>query len=205
MKILVTGGTGFLGRKLGKKLVQKGFDVHIVTRNPQKHAGLMPFPCQFVSWDHLSSYVKEHEILHVIHLAGESVAGQRWSSRVKKEILDSRVQATLQLLKAYESSGVQMESFISASAIGYYGDRGEEALEESASQGVGFLSDVCVEWEKEVQKAALKFPQVRICNLRIGVVLGQDGGALEKMIPPFNSAISIIFGSWKWPATIEWG
>lgn len=164
-QVLLTGASGFVGRTLGAALAARGDSVIAVSRG-----GDLPFT--MVSWEKLST-VGEADA--VVHLAGESVA-QRWTAEAKKRIVSSRVE-TLGRLAA-----VRAPVLVSASAIGYYGDRGDEWLEESSPPGSDFLAGVCAEWEK----AARALPASRTAILRLGMVLGQGGGALAKMIPPFR-------------------
>lgn len=166
MKCLVVGGTGFIGRVLARRLQPK----HEVTVwNRQMSA--QPTAAGLQGMD------------AVINLAGETVA-QRWSADVKRRIHDSRVLGTRNLVAAMAMSPVKPMVLISASAIGIYGERGDEILSETSEPGTGFLSDVCKEWEAEADRAAML--GVRVVKLRIGFVLGRGGGALAKIVPAFR-------------------
>lgn len=195
MRVLLTGGTGFIGKEIGKELASKGYSVVVVTRNPKKYYGILPYPCELVAWDNLTSYLKNKKVDHVIHLAGESVAGSRWNDQVKKEIFESRVQTTRNLIFSLAETQQNLKSFVSASAIGIYGDRGEEVLHEQSLPGTGYLADVCKAWEVEINKIKNIQKNIRVCILRIGIVLGEGSGALAEMIPPFRDGYGAALGS----------
>jgi hypothetical protein len=187
MKILVTGGTGFVGRPLVRKLVENNHEVVLLSRNPEAAKSALALPLTVFKWDpEASTPPKEayQGIEGIVHLAGESIAAGRWTEKQKKKILDSRTLSTRNLLKGAVEAGVKPKALVMASAIGIYGDRGNDSLSESSPQGIGFLADVCRAWEKESQYPGLE--SVRKVNLRIGIVLGKDGGALQKLLPLFK-------------------
>jgi len=187
MKILVTGGTGFVGRPLVRKLVENNHEVVLLSRNPEAAKSALALPLTVFKWDpEASTPPKEayQGIEGIVHLAGESIAAGRWTEKQKKKILDSRTLSTRNLLKGAVEAGVKPKVLVMASAIGIYGDRGNDSLSESSPQGIGFLADVCRAWEKESQYPGLE--SVRKVNLRIGIVLGKDGGALQKLLPLFK-------------------
>lgn len=191
MKVLLTGGTGFMGKKLGLALVQAGHEIHAIVRDPKKAGGELPFPCVMSSW---SNAQELENIDAVIHLAGESIAGKRWTEAQKKKIINSRVESAKQLSALMQSiKGRKPKVFISASAIGYYGDRKDEILTENSSAGNDFLAEVCVAWEKEL----FRMENIRAVAVRIGIVLGQEGGALAKMLPIFKMGLGSRLGSGK--------
>ena len=136
----------------------------------------------------------------VVHLAGESIADGRWNAAKKARILDSRRNGTKLIADTLASLENGPRSFICASAIGYYGDRSDEVLTEQSSIGTGFLADVCRQWEAACQSA--KDAGVRTVNLRIGIVLSNEGGALQKMVLPFKMGVGGVVGSgkqyWSW-------
>ncbi len=136
----------------------------------------------------------------VVHLAGESIASGRWTSALKDRIRRSRIEGTRNLVKSIASVRQRPKTLICASAIGYYGERGDTVLDEDAPAGQGFLADVCLEWEQEAQAA--KELGLRVVNVRIGVVLSPKGGALAKMLLPFKLGAGGIIGSgkqyWSW-------
>ncbi|MDH4468243.1 MAG: TIGR01777 family oxidoreductase [Bacteriovoracaceae bacterium] len=201
MKILVTGITGLVGKELGKKLVTSGHEIVAITRDKYKAAMQLPFPCQIVEWD-----VEKNEfpsealqgVNTVIHLAGESVGAGRWSEKRKQEILESRQLGTKKLAAAVEKyvqsvGGKNLKTFISASAIGIYGNCGDQEVDETTDPGIGFLAEVVKEWEKPIKELVSK--PIRTVSLRIGIVLSRQGGALEKMLPLFTLGFGGVAGN----------
>lgn len=183
MNILITGGTGFIGNELRTMLLKEGHHLVIITRSPKKYEDENAQNQRFISWeDDLVSEMEDVDA--VINLAGESIFGQRWTDEVKKRIMDSRVKTTERLVEAMEKAKNRPEVFVSASASGYYGNRGEDILTEDEPASDDFLAQVCVEWEEASHKA-LELG-IRVANPRIGIVLEKGGGALEKMIPAFQ-------------------
>ncbi|MAO63722.1 MAG: TIGR01777 family protein [Balneola sp.] len=192
MNILITGGTGFIGEELRMLLLKEGHNLVIVTRSPAKYESESAKNQQFVSWDDdLSVHMNEMDA--VINLAGENLFGQRWTDAVKKRIMNSRVESTRTLVEAMRKAENRPEVFVSASASGIYGDKGDEVLTEEASSADDFLAEVCKNWEAESQKAS-DFG-VRVVNPRIGIVLEEGGGALEKMLTPFRFFVGGPVGS----------
>jgi uncharacterized protein (TIGR01777 family) len=194
MKILMTGATGWVGRSIGVDLVRRGHQIVALVRDPQKAAMQCPFPAQWIFWDYSQGQEVDSEVFQgvdaILHLMGEPVAGARWNEEVKQEISRSRVLSTQQLAELAKKHSIK--NFISASAIGYYGERADEELTEASSNGEGFLAQVCKDWEAELFKNE-KF--YRSVALRIGVVLGRGGGALEKMLTPFRYGVGGKLGS----------
>jgi uncharacterized protein len=194
MKILMTGSTGLVGKELAKKLVMEGHDLVVLVRNPEKARLELPFPAEIIKWDgktDMPPYEVMNGVEAVIHLAGESIASGRWTNKRKKEIYDSRILSTRSLTQAIKNS-TSVKTFISASAIGIYGDIGEKFLDETCLPAEDYLARLCVDWEKETQTVA---DRVRVVNLRIGVVLSRAGGALEKLIPLFSKGLGGVIGS----------
>lgn len=190
MKVLITGASGFIGGRLVNILEQKGHDVFKLSRSQAENPGE-------IQWDPYegfssSEFEKLHQIEAVIHLAGENVAGN-WSENKKRRIRDSRVKGTKTLVDAFSKTENPPSIFISASAIGFYGNRGDELLTEESDRGEGFFPEVCSEWEREGSRAA-EFG-ARVVHPRIGVVLAKDGGALEKMLTPFKFGVGGTIGS----------
>lgn len=196
-RILLTGATGFIGTLLRDQLLKEGHYLTIITRTPNRYRAEKAKNQKFISWDEESVLegIRDQDV--VIHLAGESIAGGRWSDEVKKRIFDSRIQTTRKLVKAFQSLGNDQRPklFISASAVGIYGDQGDTLLTESSSRGTDFLSRVCVDWEAEaLQAEALG---IRVAIPRIGIVLGEGGGILDKMVLAFKLFAGGAVGSGK--------
>ena len=194
MKVLITGSTGLVGKELGKKLVMEGHSLVVLVRNPEKAKLELPYPAEIFKWDGQIDpppfdYMKGVDA--VIHLAGESIASSRWTEKRKKQIYDSRILATRNLTEAINNTS-SVKTFISASAIGIYGNTGSELINETHSQGGDFLAKVCQDWELETEKVA---SHVRVINFRIGVVLSRQGGALEKLIPLFSAGLGGVIGN----------
>lgn len=185
MRVVVTGGTGFIGGALCRALRVAGHAVTIVGRKP----GYVPVLT--VTWDRAAEVVREADA--IVNLAGEPIAGGRWTAARRREIVDSRVLATRALVDAMTASAARPKTLVSASAIGYYGSRGDEAIDEAAPGGAGFLADVCTAWEAEARRAEPL--GVRVVRLRIGIVLAPDGGALARMLVPFRAGLGGPLGS----------
>jgi hypothetical protein len=174
--LTITGASGLIGRPLVEALRARGDDVTILSRDPQRG----------VTWDPLSEPAPVEALTGrdaVIHLAGENVA-QRWTDSAKRSIRESRVLGTQALLDGLRAADPRPGVLVSASAVGYYGDRGDDVLDESADPGDDWLAGVCVEWEAAAREAEAL--GMRVCSLRTGVVLSPHGGALAKMLPPFR-------------------
>jgi uncharacterized protein len=186
-RVLMTGGSGFIGRKLCAELVGRGDHVTVLTRDVVRAKKHLPAAVRVAAWtpEKVGAWAEEIDVVDaVIHLAGESVAGV-WTENKKHDIEESRVRSTATLVEAIAETKHKPEVLVSASAIGFYGPRPpEEELDESATAGEGFLADVVKEWEIEAKKAETL--GVRSVQIRIGVVLGEGGGALEQMIKPFK-------------------
>lgn len=191
MKLLVTGGTGFIGSTLCRTLAQHGHELLIVSRASADGLSSVGTQAQLIGWDALEQHVDGVD--GVVHLAGEPIAAKRWSAAQKALIRDSRVGTTRRVVQALANARTRPAVLVSASAIGYYGPHGDEPLNESAPPGIGFLAETCREWEAEAQQAdALG---LRVVRLRLGVVLGPGGGALAKMAPPFRAFMGGPLGS----------
>ena len=202
MRVLVTGATGFVGRRLCEVLSESGCRVTALSRRPDAAREALPGLSQVFAW----RPVKEappleslEQVDAVIHLAGESVVG-RWNARKKQAIRESRVRATRNLVDSIRQAQPRPRTLISASAIGYYGDQGEKELTESMPAADDFLGDVCGQWEKE--GARVSEAGVRVVHLRIGVVLAAGGGALDAMLLPARLGLGGPLGSgrqwWSW-------
>jgi uncharacterized protein (TIGR01777 family) len=189
-KLLLSGSGGFIGSALVPELASEGYRIVRLVRTE-------PYPAEgTVSWDPLSM-VFTPEALEgleaVVHLAGENVASGRWTQKKKWNIWHSRVRGTQILAEALGKCKDKPKVFVGASAIGFYGDRGEEVLTEESPPGVGFFPDLCRAWESAAQP--LVDVGVRVVHLRIGVVLGLGGGALARMVPPFRWGLGGRLGS----------
>ena len=197
MNITLTGASGFIGGPLIAKLKARGHSLRLLGRRASGAEN-------FLKWDSISDPFPAAAVEGadaIIHMAGEPVA-QRWNADVKQRIRDSRVNGTRALAAAIEKSIVRPRILIAASAIGFYGDRGVEELDELSKPGSGFLPEVCVEWEKEAM-AAQKWG-VRVVLLRIGIVLHESGGALKAMLPFFRMGLGGPVGSGcQWMSWIQ--
>jgi len=183
MKVLVTGSNGLIGREIVHRLTGAGhFVVRLVRSNPDRSRG-------DVSWDPVTGNIERSnlkDIDSVIHLAGESILGL-WTKSKRQRIHNSRVVATEYLSEALVGLTPRPKTFICASAIGYYGDQGDDWLNESSPAGTGFLPRLCREWEDATKMA--DNAGIRVANIRIGIVLTPKGGALAGMLPPFKMGI----------------
>jgi uncharacterized protein (TIGR01777 family) len=203
MRALVTGATGFIGYQLVKRLVAQGHDVVVISRNPdgarcrfahvlmEKGVGLL----HFYGWDAMHGpppSVALEGVDAVVHLAGEPLAESRWSPERKRLIRESRSIGTKNLVQGLLK--VNPKVLVSSSATGFYGDRGNEKLDEGSSAGAGFLSEVCRDWEREALEAE-KIEGMRVVRLRTGMVLGKEGGALPKILPIFRWGAGGVLGS----------
>ncbi|HEY3960060.1 MAG TPA: TIGR01777 family oxidoreductase [Solirubrobacteraceae bacterium] len=193
LRVTITGATGLIGRGLVAQLQERGAEVTVLSRDPsrarERFAADGGPPVQAFAWDLMREPAPVDALSGrnaVVHLAGENVA-QRWSEQAKRVIRDSRVVGTRNLLAGLLEAQPRPRTLIAGSAIGYYGARGEEPLDEEAPPGSDFLAGVCVDWEAEAQQAADL--QVRVVTVRTGVVLDSRGGALAKMLPPFRLGV----------------
>ncbi|MDN5204004.1 TIGR01777 family oxidoreductase [Fulvivirgaceae bacterium BMA10] len=193
-KVLITGGTGLVGKRLTEILISQGCEVSYLSRSKKKLAGVSVF-----KWDIKKNFIEEGALENIdciIHLAGAGVAERRWSKEYKDVIRDSRVNSSELLLQALKSSGNKVKTFISASAIGIYGfDTGSGIVSEESEYGTDFLAHVTREWEEKVDQVVDL--NKRLVKLRIGMVLSKDGGALSKMIGPAKLGLGAGFGSGK--------
>lgn len=183
MKILVSGASGLLGRTLLRDLQIAGHDVYALVRNPEKISELDP--SKVFKWQ--ANVASQSDIIAqkdvVIHLAGEGIADQPWTKERKKQLQDSRILTTSHLVEATKLTPPEQRPrlFISASAIGIYGDGGDTLLDESSPNGTDFLADLCSAWEKPT-KSLLSY-DVRVVTMRLGLILSKEGGFLSKMAP----------------------
>jgi uncharacterized protein len=178
MRIAVTGGTGFLGSELVNRLRSEGHTVAVLTRHPTQ-PGEIRWSAERLSPEWTTA-IEETDA--VVHLAGASIAGGRWTARRKALIRDSRIRSTRALAAAILAARRPPPVFISGSALGFYGAHGDEPLTEDSPPGSDFLASVCVEWEREARAAAAV---TRLVLLRTGLALDKEGGALPQMALPF--------------------
>lgn len=189
MHYLVTGGTGFIGRSLCRELLKRG-QVTVLTRSRRRaEQALRPEVGTVESLDELAGL----PLQGVINLAGENLAAGRWTARRKPEFRRSRVDATRELVDWLGRQPEKPAVLVSASAVGWYGARGDEELRETAAPGDEFQAELCRDWEAEAQRAGEH--GIRVCCLRSGVVLGRDGGALARMLPAFRLGAGGPMGS----------
>ncbi len=201
MNITFTGATGFVGRRLTRTLLDAGHIIHALARSRPPD---LPPRVQFFEWRSGEAEPPPGSLAGadaVIHLAGEPAA-QRWTPEVKQRIRSSRVDGTRHLVNALSTQSRRPQVLISASAIGFYGSRGDEILTERSSPGDDFLAQVVVEWEKAAVLAEAL--GIRVVRLRLGMVLGKDGGALGKMLPPFRLGLGGPLGDGRqWTSWIH--
>ena len=197
MKVAITGATGFIGKSLCPQLHADGKELVLFARDTRTAQSSFP-GARVIEWDAVAGPPPVGSldgIDAVVHLLGEGIANGRWSSSRKRSIRESRVEGTRNLVQALRDSAQPSGLLVSSSAVGFYGSRGDEELDESSEPGGGFLGEVCQAWEAEARAAdALG---VRTVLLRTGIVLSPEGGALAKMLPPFRMFVGGALGSGK--------
>ena len=206
MRTVIAGGTGFLGRALARVLVTAGHDVVVLTR---RAAAGHSSNGRAVVWSpdgQAGDWVRDIDgAAAVVNLAGESIAARRWSTAHKRRILESRVLATRSLVNGIRQATQPPQVFISGSAVGYYGPRGDELVTEANAPGSDFLARVCIDWEAEARPAE---SLTRVAYLRTGLVLDRNEGALPQMLPPFWVGAGGPVGSgrqyWPWIHLQDW-
>lgn len=196
MKVLISGATGLIGSALTEDMCRDGHTVVPLTRQASVKG-------KSIQWDPRAGRIEAKELEGfdaVVHLAGENIGGGRWTSERKARIMNSRRQGTTLLMEALAQLEKPPQVVVSASAIGYYSDRGNEELTESNGPGEGFLSEVCVAWEQAAEPVRQR--GIRVVHPRFGIVLSKDGGALSQMLTPFKLGAGGKFGSgrqwWSW-------
>ncbi len=198
MRVFITGGTGFIGSKLSRKLVESGHEVTVLTRDSRKAKGVLPHSVSIVEGNPTKEGDWQEAVAQndaVVNLAGASIFS-RWSKGYKKVIRDSRILTTKNIVSALRSKeGKDEPHLLNASAVGYYGFHGDEILDESNSVGNGFLAEVTKEWEETALQARQYDTRVVLC--RFGIVLGEEGGAMDKLIPLFRYYLGSPLGSGK--------
>lgn len=196
MQIVVAGATGFIGRSLCGALADGGHRVVALARDPAKASVVLPAGTQIIAWD-LKKPGEWHRAVGeseaVVNLAGESIAAQRWTPAFKQRLVSSRIETTRAIVEAIRAAARPGICLVNASAVGYYGDRGDAVVTEQTPPANTFLGQLSVDWEGEALQA--ERAGARVVLLRIGIVLGEGGGALEKMVTPFRLFIGGPLGS----------
>jgi uncharacterized protein len=191
MKILITGGTGFIGRALTQSLTVQGHDVTVLSRNFDAVEKMAVLNAKALN--NLDQLNPEDSYQIIINLAGAPIFDARWSDARKQIIRDSRINLTKQLVNCMAAMTVKSELLISGSAIGYYGDQGDAVLTEQSTTRTDFSQQLCVDWENEAKRAE-QFG-VRVCLIRTGLVLGDGGGLLQRMLLPFKLGLGGRLGN----------
>ncbi|MBS1492093.1 MAG: TIGR01777 family oxidoreductase [Bacteroidetes bacterium] len=187
-KVVIAGATGLIGKHLSMYLAGLGYEIKALVRNPEKAFDtLKHYNIELIEWNvrmtpqDVSAFIEETDC--VINLAGANVGSKRWNDEVKKELYDSRIDSTRQLVNAIELCKVKPKTYITACGTGIYGFRGDEDITEDSSYGNDFLAKLCIDWEKEAFKAE---KNCRVVSLRTGVVLEKNEGALKELMTPFK-------------------
>lgn len=195
-KILITGATGSIGRNLAQQLIARGDEVIVFTRNPKSAQKKIPNATKCVKWeyDRLTDWLIElNDIDVVVHLAGANLGARRWNEEYKKLAYDSRILSTRNLVEAIKAVEQKPKVFICSSAVGIYGNRYDELLDETSSLGDDFMAHICKDWEKEAEK--VEQHGIRRVSVRTGLVMQKDEGVLKKMLLPFKLFIGGLLGS----------
>lgn len=188
--VLVTGATGFIGSRVCDALVERGDAFGILSRNPRRAREQFSAAKSVYDWDTGAEALSGMDA--VIHLAGESIAG-RWTAEKKRRIRESRITSTRRLVGLLTDAEAKPSVLVCASAIGYYGDSGDARFTEASPAGNDFLAEVCHDWETEALKATEL--GIRVVTVRIGLVLGNGGGLLTQVLPPFKMGVGGKLGS----------
>ncbi|MFP3874735.1 MAG: TIGR01777 family oxidoreductase [Thiohalophilus sp.] len=192
-RVLITGGTGFIGTALARELLAAGVGVSVLSRNADRAA--RHFEHRVTAVESMAQIDAANAPGVIVNLAGKNLGEQRWNPRVKQQLVDSRVSTTQQVVDYIAHAEVKPVLLISGSAVGYYGARGDEALNEEAAPGNEFQSELCRRWEQTALQAGQY--GVRICISRTGVVMGRGGGALSGLEPLFRKGLGAVAGNGK--------
>ncbi len=198
MKIIITGATGLIGKKLCQTLIKRGDEVIVFSRNSAFARIKIPNANKYIEWDYSNPSAWQNELSNadaVIHLAGANLFGRRWNSSYKKNILESRIVSTKNLAEAIKNSSNPPAILITSSAVGYYGDKLDEIIYETSLPGNDFLAALCKRLEEEA--SAVEKYNVRRVSIRTGVVLSNEGGALKQMLIPFEFFVGGSIGNGK--------
>lgn len=196
MRVLVAGGTGYIGRRLVSELLDAGHEVCVLTRSQAKAQKLLDASCRIVEWDLNPESTWAEEIASadaLVNLSGENLASGRWSEKRQRLFLQSRIDSTRALVEAVRNARQRPKVLINSSAIGFYPAFDEKKITEETPPGKHFLASLCTQWESEALK--IKQFHVRVVLLRIGLVIGPDSGLLKKMLPPFRLGLGGPLGS----------
>lgn len=193
MRILITGGTGLIGRRLCKALLAEGHELTVLSRNPASVPAKCGASVQAIS--SLAEWLPAMAFDAVINLAGEPIVDKRWTDQRKQVLWDSRVTLTEELVRHIAAAEHKPTALLSGSAVGYYGNGGDLMLDEASGKGEGFAADLCKAWE-DAARIAENFG-VRVCLLRTAPVLSNDGGMLARMLPPFKLGLGARLGDGK--------
>ena len=189
--VLIAGGTGLIGSRLSALLREKKYEVLHLSRRVKLDALYKTY-----QWDVEAQEMEEEAVEkadYIINLAGAGIVGGRWTARRKRLIIESRTKSAQLLQATMKRLGKKPKAYVSASAIGFYGDSGEQSVDETSAPGTGFLSESCIEWEASLKP--LLESDIRTVLVRIGIVLSTKGGALEKMLIPFHFFAGVYFGN----------
>ena len=186
-RILITGATGFIGRPLSFELVKNGYEVVVLSRRPAMAKNMFAGQVKVAEWDATTAggWIELVDgAMAIINLVGENIGTGRWTDKKKQLILQSRLKAGSVITEAIQSAERKPQVLIQPSGVGYYGNRGDESLDENSSNGTGFLADVARQWEQSVR--GVKALGVRLASIRLGCVLGAHGGVIPRLVPPFR-------------------
>jgi uncharacterized protein (TIGR01777 family) len=197
-KIIITGATGSIGRNLVKKLSEQEDEITVFTRNPADTKKKLPSVSKIIKWDYNKLDDWKHNLNGVevvVHLAGANLAAKRWNEDYKKLAYDSRILSTKKLVEAIKSVEQKPNAFICSSAVGYYGDRGDDILSEDEPPANNYLANLCADWEKEAE--SVETLGVRRVSVRTGLVLSKNEGLLKQLLPSFKFFMGGYLGSGK--------
>lgn len=193
--ILLTGGTGFIGKKIADLLIANGFSISVLSRSDRKNTESI----HYYKWDPDNNYIDDEAVLkadYIIHLAGEGIVEKRWTEKRKKDILESRTKPVHLIFSILEKHNKKLDAFVSASAVGIYGAYTNDKISiETSIPANDFLGSTCQEWEKAVDQISLL--DIRTVKIRTGIVLGKGEGFLKKIVPSFKLGFGAILGTGK--------